>query len=92
MYRAIAKFNTLPKVQPAQTIRAEGKMPWVAAAARLSGVVGTNTDTVHAATASTMMSGANAGFSEDQSCKAATIASNILCANSLANIAVTVRA
>jgi hypothetical protein len=52
-------------------------MPWVAATARFSGVVGTNTDTVHAATASTMISGASAGLDEDQSCTAATIASDI---------------
>jgi hypothetical protein len=76
-YRAIAKLTTLPNVQPAQTNRADGTMPCVAAAAKFNGVVGINADTVHAATASTMISGASAGLLEDHSCTEATIASVI---------------
>lgn len=77
MYRAIAKFTTLPNVQPAHIRRADGTMPWVTATARFKGVVGMNTETVHAATASTMMRGAREGFAADHSCTTAAIASDM---------------
>ena len=79
----MAKFTTLPKVQPAHTRIADGKIPCVAAAARLRGVVGMNTDTVQAATASTMKSGASAGFAEDHSCSEATITSDMVSQDSM---------
>jgi len=53
----------------------------MAAAARFRGVVDMNTDTVHAAMAITMRSGASAGFAADHSCTAATIASDIVTRN-----------